>query len=769
MARTPEQRARELRDLIRRADEAYYADADPIMSDREYDALMQELAALEAEHPELDDPNSPTRRVGGEPIEGFRTLPHTVPMRSIDNTYSEDDVRAWVDRVHRLLESDAEPAPADESVLFAPAPADRPRFVCDPKIDGVAMSLRYERGRLALALTRGDGEKGDDVTHAARTIRSIPLQLRGDAPDVLEIRGEVFIPRPEFERINAERTRQGLEPFMNPRNACAGTIKQLDPAAVARRRLRFIAHGRGFISDDGFAQTHTGLMKKIARLGLPTSKHIKAADDADGILRIIRNFEKTRAALDYDTDGMVVRVDAFAQQERLGSTSKAPRWAIAFKYAAERKPTRLIDVEFQVGKTGKITPRAVMEPILLAGTTVRHASLHNFGLIRKKDIRVGDTILVEKAGEIIPYVVAPVPDERPPHAEPVTPPQTCPVCGSPVEIETADGGVHNPGDDFDPETETARRCVNPECPAQLREKLVWFVGRNQMDIDGLGEQTIDQILATAGTEHEIPLRGFADIFRLGEHRDALLALERMGEKKLRNMLEGIERAKGRGLARVLAGLGIRHVGNATARALARVFPDLDALLAAPVHALMPKAFNTMSAARREKIAGSPDKLPDEYETGLGKDTAPIVHTYLHSEAARRTFDALRAVGVDLTSREYTPPGSRRATNNPSNVRVAQYRVRREPGSRRATDKIFNSWTIVLTGTLESFQRQELKEKLESLGAKVAGSVSPKTDILIAGEKPGSKLEKAEHLGVEIWDENRLLDALDALGDAHDDQ
>ncbi len=736
MASTPEQRVRELRDLIRRADEAYHVDADPIMPDREYDALMSELVALEAEHPELDDPNSPTRRVGGEPIEGFRTVRHTVPMRSIDNTYSEDDVRAWVERVCRLLGTDADDAAADRPGLFATPSADRPRFVCDPKIDGVAMSLRYEQGSLALALTRGDGEKGDDVTHAARTIRSIPLELRGSAPDILEIRGEVFIPRPEFERINADRVEQGLDPFMNPRNACAGTIKQLDPAAIAERRLRFIAHGRGFISDDDFADSHTALMTRIARLGLPTSEHLKTADDADGIVRIIEDFEKTRATLDYDTDGMVVRVDSFAQQDRLGSTSKAPRWAIAFKYAAERKPTRLLDVEFQVGKTGKITPRAVMEPVLLAGSTVRHASLHNFGLIRKKDIRVGDTVLVEKAGEIIPYVVAPVPEDRPPDAEPVIPPDTCPVCGSPVEIETADGGVHNPGDEFDPETETARRCVNPECPAQLREKLVWFVGRNQMDIDGLGEQTIDQILATAGTDDEIPLRGFADIFRLGEHRDALLALDRMGEKKLRNMLEGIERAKGRGLARVLAGLGIRHVGNATARALARVFPDLDALLAAPVQALMPRAFNTMSAADREKIAGSPDKLPEEYETGLGRDTAPIVHAYLHSDAAKKTFDALRAVGVDLTSREYT-----------------------EPGAADTPDSPFAGKTIVLTGTLESFQRNELKEKLESLGAKVTGSVSKNTDLVIAGEKAGSKLQKAETLGVEVWDEARLLDAL----------
>ncbi|USN99410.1 MAG: NAD-dependent DNA ligase LigA [Phycisphaeraceae bacterium] len=731
-------RVEELRDLLRRADRAYHRDAAPIMSDREYDGLIAELASIEADHPELDDPNSPTHRVGGEPIEGFRTVMHAVPMRSIDNTYNEDDVRAWVDRVHRSLGTDAGAEAPEASGLFGSTP-EPPRFVCDPKIDGVAMSLRYEQGALVHALTRGDGEKGDDVTHAARTIRAIPLHLdttTTNAPAILEVRGEVFIPRPEFERINAERERAGADPFMNPRNACAGTIKQLDPAAIAERRLRFIAHGRGEISDDAFAPTHTAFLEKVTRLGLPVSPHTTPANDADGILRIIEAFEIERAELDYDTDGMVVRVDSFAQQDALGFTSKAPRWAIAYKYAAERKPTKLLDVEFQVGKTGKITPRAIMEPVLLAGTTVRHASLHNFGLARKKDIRINDTVLVEKAGEIIPYVVEPVLADRPRNAKWIAPPAECPVCGSTVEIEAANGEVYSPGDAFHPETETARRCVNPECPAQLREKLVWFVGRDQMDIDGLGEQTIDQILATAGTDAPIPLRGFADLFRLAEHRDALLALERMGEKKLDNLLNGLETAKGRGLARVLAGLGIRHVGSSTAKAIARVFPDLDALLAAPVHRLMPKAFNTMSAAKREALSGSPDKLDDDYETGLGADTAPIVHAYLHSKAARHTFDELRSVGIDLTSRDYVAPGQAPAPDSP-----------------------FAGKTIVLTGTLGSFQRNDLKDKLEALGAKVTGSVSKNTDLVIAGESPGSKLDKANALGVEVWDEERLLKAL----------
>lgn len=761
-------RIESLRARLRHANRAYYTDAAPAMSDREYDELLAELAQLEAAHPELDDPNSPTKRVGGEPIAGFETVPHTLPMLSIDNTYSTEEVRTWVTRIGRLL---GEQRPAGDQSLFGETDAPPIAFVCEPKIDGVALSLRYEQGVLVRALTRGDGEKGDDVTHAARTIRAIPLTLSGGSiPAVLEVRGEVFLPRPEFERINAERAASGLDEYMNPRNACAGTIKQLDPAAIAERRLRFIAHGRGEVSGEhtaGFADSYDEFRTSIAARGIPVSPQAIRASDADAIVRAIEHFETARHDLDYDTDGMVVRVDSFAAQDQLGATSKSPRWIVAFKFAAERKPTRLLAVEFQVGKTGKITPRAVMDPVLLAGTTVRHASLHNFGLIRKKDIRVGDTVLVEKAGEIIPYVVEPVLADRAAGTDQIEPPPACPVCGETVEIETAEGAVFSPADSFDATAETARRCVNPECPAQLREKLVWFVGRNQMDIEGLGEQTIDQILATstpadghaqiqAGSDgranstaedgnvstpatpiQPIPLAGFADIFRLADHRAALLALDRMGEKKLENMLAGIEEAKGRGLARVLGGMGIRHVGTSTAKSLARVFPDLRALLDAPVHTLMPRAFNTMSAAERTRISGSADKLADEPETGLGKDTAPIVHAYLHSPAAQRTFNDLRAAGVDLSSKDYRPLDEHGAP----------------------VDSVFAGKTIVLTGTLEGFDRTELKERLEALGAKVSGSVSKNTDLVIAGEKAGSKLAKAESLGVEVWDEAALLSAL----------
>lgn len=777
-----ERRITELRALLRRANRAYYADASPIMADREFDDLLAELARLELDHPELDDPNSPTKRVGGDPIKGFRTLPHAVPMLSIDNTYDEGEVRAWVDRVVKRLDErhtkrvadwareSAEHDPTwldgvddhrDPDSLWAgpvdPPPNTAPTFVCDPKIDGVALSLRYEKGKLAYALTRGDGTKGDDVTHAARTVRAIPLELDGDAPDVLEVRGEVFIPNTEFERINAEREAAGEDPFMNPRNACAGTIKQLDPTAAAERKLAFIAHGRGEISDAAFARTHSAFTTKIRKLGLPVSPHQTGAKDADGILRAIEGFNAARAQLDYATDGMVVRVDSFAQQHELGTTSKSPRWIIAYKYPAERKPTVLADVEHMVGKTGKITPRAVLEPVLLAGTVVRHASLHNYGRARdaqvfkiadpvegeRTDIRVGDTVYVEKAGEIIPQVMGVELPARKRSAKKITPPDTCPVCAGPVEVEPPEALES-------PTLETTRRCVNPECPAQVREKLIWFAGRNQMDIDGLGESTIDQIRATAldpddpkraelGVPPEtpaIPLEHFADIFDLARHRDALLTLDRMGEKKVDNLLAGIEAAKDRGLARVLGGMGIRHVGTSTSKALARAFPDLDTLLAAEVWQLMPQAVNRMSKPKREALTGSKDPVEPEYETGLGEDTAPVVHAYLHSASAQQAFKALRNAGVDLTSRDYVEPGTGVAAGSP-----------------------FAGKTIVLTGTLESFTRPDLTEKLEALGAKVTGSVSKKTDLVIAGESAGSKLDKARSLGVDVWDEAALLKAL----------
>lgn len=720
---------RELETLLEAANRAYYVDADPTMPDAEFDRLLEELSKLESVHPEKASPNSPTKRVGGEPIEGFVTLPHDVPMLSIDNSYSTEDISAWIRSIFpevdpecrklsdEIARAEAGEESGDASLFGEPgekvskskrinalkqkkreriAEAEREGFpidlVCDPKIDGVALSVRYENGSFVRALTRGDGREGDDVSHAVRTIRAIPLTLGKDAPEVFEIRGEVYIPNAEFVRINAERAEAGDDLFMNPRNACAGTLKNLNPSVAASRNLGFRAHGRGVISDDSFARTHAEMLKNFAQLGIPIPDRTWTCRGIGEVQAAIDELGELRAKLPYATDGLVIRVNSYAEQDLLGTTSKSPRWVIAYKYPAERKTTRLLDVEVQVGKTGKITPRAVMEPVLLAGTTVRHASLHNFGMVRKKDIRIGDVVEVEKAGEIIPYVVGPVLKERMNGSKKIKPPKACPVCGGVVEIEPIEANDN-------PELETARRCINPECPAQLREKLIWFAGRKQMDIDGLGESTIDLILA----DEEIPLAGFGDIYRLHAHKEGLVGLERMGEKKVTNLLAGIEASKSRGLPRVLAGMGIRHIGDSTSRALCAEFEDIHALLAASTEDL-------------EKVEG------------IGSITAGVLHDYLQSKIARHTFEDLESVGVDLTS----------------------------PRATGSADSPVAGKTIVLTGSLEKYSRDEASDRLRELGANVTGSVSKNTDILIAGPKSGSKLDKAQSLGIEIWDEAKML-------------
>lgn len=762
---SPDKRVHELRMVLEQANRAYYLDAAPIMSDAEFDRLLKELEELERQHPELDDPESPTHRVGADVVDGFATVPHAVPMLSIENTYelghsANRGLLDWYDRVLEGL-GHARRKGADGALFGKDGSV---RVVADAKIDGVAMSLRYEGGRLARAVTRGDGTRGDDVTPNVRTIRSIPLRLVGKGvPDVLEVRGEVFFPLKEFERVNAEREAEGEDVFLNPRNAAAGTLKQLDPRITAKRRLGFSAHGRGAISEEKFATSHSEFLAKLRELGIPTGEPLAATDEIDEVVEAIKAFDAARHRQPYAVDGVVVRVDSFKQQQVLGFTSKTPRAFIAYKYPAERKTTVLSAVDAQVGKTGKITPRAVMEPVLLAGTVVKHASLHNYGRVldastdpsdpdaKRAEIRIGDTVYVEKAGEIIPYVAGVMLARRPTHAKKIIPPTTCPECGGPVEIEPPEAAPP----EGDPRLETARRCVNPECPAQVFERLVWFAGRRQMDIDGLGEKTVAQIRATAlpkddrrreshgvpDTVATIPLNSFTDVFRLHKHRDALLLLERMGEKKVDNLLEGIEAAKSRGLARVLAGMGIRHVGEATAKALARLFPDIDALLAAEEWQLRPKDAATNKAERDKH--GLPKDGKDLPETGLGRLTAPVVYEYLHSKVAQRTFDDLRKAGVDLGSKDYVDPAKRAMS--------------------AADSSPFAGKTVVLTGTLERFQRDDLKEILERLGAKVSGSVSGKTSFVIAGADPGSKLEKARELGVEVWDEASLLKSLALAG------
>jgi len=678
------ERLHRLRERLHRANVEYYVEHAPTLTDREFDAMLDELAELEAEHPEHADPASPTRRVGGEPIEGFRTVEHLVPMQSIDNTYEVQSLRAWHARVRKGLGlAEDDPGPA---------------CFCDPKIDGVAVSLRYERGVLAVAVTRGDGERGDEITEQVRRIRAVPLRLapaEGDAPplpEVLEIRGEIFMPIEEFERINAEREAAGEAVFANARNSTAGTLKSLDPTVVAERRLRFQAHGVGERTGlDDSIDRFSRFRAFVRSLGVPVADHAGVAESIEAIIDRIESFSGTRSTLGYAVDGMVVRVDRFEDQQTLGSTSKAPRWAIAYKYPAERGRTVIERIDWQVGKNGTLTPRATMEPIFLAGTTVSHATLHNIEEIRRRDVRVGDTVVIEKAGEIIPQVIEVVLEERPDGTEPVESPATCPECGGPVEPEGP--RVY---------------CVNPECPAQFRERLQWFVGRGQMDVDGLGEKLAAQLVEAGHVEH------FADLYELD--RDTLLGMERMGEKSTDNLLAAIGASKSRGLARVLAGVGIRQIGASGAKILARHFPDVDALLAATVEDL--------------------EALPE-----FGTITATTLHDWLHSKQGRETIDRLRSVGVDLTSSIYQPPQER-------------------PGDDESP---FAGRTIVLTGSLESYSRPELTEVLEGLGAKVTGSVSKKTDLLIAGEEAGSKLARAESLGIDTWDEATLLEALAEAG------
>lgn len=723
-----QRRIEALRRKIAEADRAYYVDAEPIMSDRDYDALMKELEQLEESHPELVTDDSPTQRVSGEPISGFKTVRHAVPMMSIDNTYSIEELRAWHTRVMKGLgivsgeeEEDEDEEDSDPESLFdgaAPQAAggeDSVRFVCDPKIDGVAVSLRYEDGKLVRAVTRGDGEKGDDITAQVRTIRAIPLTLKTShqspgipIPGRLEVRGEIFMPNKEFERINAEKESRDEPPFANARNATAGTLKSLDPNVTAERRLNFTAHGRGEVSGMDEIASFSEFLNAIDAMGVPVSRHVRLADSIDGIIEAVEEFAEARVNLGYGIDGMVIRVDSFEQQDQLGATSKAPRWCIAYKYPAEQGVTKLIKVDWQVGKGGTLTPRATMESVFLAGTTVQHATLHNIEEIRRKDIRLGDTVIIEKAGEIIPQVVKVVEEKRPKTSRAIDPPKKCPAC---------DGAVEQEGPKL--------YCTNPECPAQFREKLKWFVGRDQMDIEGLGEKLVDQLVDVGLVEH------FADVFLLPEKRERLLELERMGEKSVDNLIAGIEDAKHRGMARVLAGLGIRHLGTTTAKQLARIFPDIDSLLEAEVEQLMPKALGKQDAVRY----GFPEDPKDRVETGLGRETAPAVHAFLHSEQGREAFARLKKVGVDLRSPLYAEGA--------------------KPQAARGSNP-FNGKTIVLTGTLESLTRPELTEKLEALGAKVTGSVSKNTDLLIAGESAGSKLDKANELGIEVWDEETLL-------------
>ncbi|MFO0973986.1 MAG: NAD-dependent DNA ligase LigA [Phycisphaerae bacterium] len=654
----------ELRAKIRRHDRLYHVDATPEISDREYDQLVGQLRTLETEHPEHQSPDSPTQRVGGEPLPGFVSVTHAVAMLSIDNTYDEAELREFDARVRKGLEGES----------FD--------YLVDPKIDGVSVALRYEAGRLTLAATRGDGATGDDITANARTVRNIPLVLDGDGwPELLEVRGEVYWPRQAFDKFNRQREADGEEPFANPRNATAGTLKQLDPRKVAGRGLAFCAHGSGVIRPLKFDRA-SALFDALAEWGVPVNPHRRRLADIDAVLAHIHAWNEQRRALPYETDGLVIKIDRLDQRQALGATSRAPRWCVAYKYEPDRAETILEGVDYQVGKLGTITPRAVMRPVPLSGTTVRHASLHNFDQVERLDVRVGDTVVIEKAGEIIPQVIRVVVEKRPRGAKKIAPPAHCPVCGG--EVRKDDEGVFV-------------RCINPACDAQVRERLKYFAGRDQMDVEGLGEALVDQ-LVTAGLVH-----GFADLYRLAQRRDALLALERVGEKSADNLLAAIEKSKSQPLARVLAALNIRHVGKTTAEDLARHFGTMEAIASADADAL-------------------------QAVDGIGPEVARSVSGFFASDAGRKTWRDLADAGVNME----------------------------QPRVQRSGPQPLAGKTVVVTGTLSGFKRHEIEALIKELGGQASGSVSKKTDLLVAGAEAGSKLDKARKLGVQVVDEAGFL-------------
>ena len=665
-------RVEALREQIRRHDHLYYVLARPEISDRDYDALLAELRALEEAHPELITPDSPTQRVGGAPIEGFEHVTHSVPMLSVDNTYNEAELREFDRRVRDGL--GGEPY----------------RYLVDPKVDGVAVSMRYEKGALALAATRGDGTEGDDITHNARTIRSIPLRLDGEGvPEVLEVRGEIHWPRKAFDAFNRKRAAAGEAAFANPRNATAGTLKQLDPRGVAGRGLMFVAHGVGEVRPLKL-DSASALFDALQSWGVPCSPFrkvfagAKGASPIDDLVADLPRWRELRSTLPYDTDGLVIKVDDFHQRDALGATSRFPRWCIAYKFEAERAETILLDVDFQVGKLGTITPRAVMQPVLLSGTTVRHASLHNFDhIVKNLKVWIGDTVVIEKAGEIIPQVVGVSKEnKRTADAREIIPPTHCPACKG--EVVRDEGGVY-------------LRCVNPSCPAQIKERLTHFAGRNQMDIEGLG-QVLVETLVDKGF-----LRDYADIYDLPGKRDQLIEIERLGKKSVDKLIEGIVRSKKQPLSRLLSALNIRHVGASTAELLADKFETLDRLREATEDALM------------------------EVE-GVGPEVAASVHRFFNGETGRAVIDRLVTAGVNTTQR-------RRAA---------------------VADGPLAGKTVVVTGTLERLSRKEVQDLIKSLGGTAAGSVSKKTDYVVYGSEAGSKLDRARELGVAVFNEQEFL-------------
>jgi DNA ligase (NAD+) len=660
----------QLAEELRRHDHAYYVLAQPTLSDRDYDRLYHELLDLEKEFPALATPDSPSQRVGGTPLKEFKPVQHIVPMLSLDNTYSQEELRDFVARVQRIL------------------PNETLDWMVEPKVDGVAISLRYDNGSFTVGATRGDGSTGDDITPNLRTIRSIPQRLHGKSkfPALLEVRGEVFLTKTGFEKLNAERKAAGEETFANPRNAAAGSLKQLDARLVAKRPLDIVVYSLGSVEGASQPQTHDEMLAWLKTLGFKTPEWTRHCKSADELVAAIDDLDKIRKKFPYETDGAVIKLNSYAQRERAGFTSKAPRWAIAYKYAAEQAETKVLGILITVGRTGAITPTAELEPVFLAGSTISRATLHNEDYIRKKDVRIGDTVTIEKAGEVIPKVVDVVLTKRTGKEKPFQYPKVCPECGSKLMKEVTGGSQEG----------AAWYCPNSDCPAQVRGHLEHWCARGAMDIEGGGEVLVLQLVSSG------LVRDVAELYSLKLAEVA--NLERMGTKSAQNFLDGVQASKSRDAWRVLYGLGIIHVGTGASKSLCKHFSTLDDILAASAEQLM------------------------EAED-IGEVIAKSLTQWFSDSHNKKLIERLRKAGLNFKSELYKP----RAATGP-----------------------YEGKTFVLTGTLPNLKREEAAAKIEAAGGKVSGSVSKKTDFVVAGAEAGSKLDKANSLGVKVIDEAELL-------------
>ena len=660
-----EKKIDELRHLLNQYNYEYHVLDQPTIPDAEYDQLLKELIKLEEAFPELITPDSPSQRVGGQVLDMFKKVRHESPMLSLSNAFNENDLRDFDRRVRQGV-------------------GDEFSYVCELKIDGLAISLKYENGLFMQGSTRGDGTIGEDITSNLKTIRSIPLRLL--EPITIEVRGEAFMPKSSFARLNEVKEENGEEPFANPRNAAAGSLRQLDPQIAAERQLDIFLYAIANMGETNLFFHSEGL-NWLDSIGFKTNKERKSCATIEEVLAFIEGWAEKRPHLAYEIDGIVIKVDSLAQQEELGTTVKSPRWAIAYKFPAEEVETTLLDIELNVGRTGVITPTAVLTPVKVAGSTVQRATLHNEDLIREKDIRIGDQVLIKKAGDIIPEVVQVLVESRTGKEMEFSMPTHCPECNS--ELVRLEG-------------EVAVRCINPKCPAQIREGLIHFVSRTAMNIDGLGEKVVSQLFA------ENLIQDVAGLYRLT--REQLLGLERMGEKSVSNLLAAIGASKGNSLEKLLFGLGIRHVGAKAAKTLAQHFEHMDRIV----------------CATREELTSINE---------IGEKMADSIVTFFEQEEVLGLLNELKEMGINMT---YTGP--KLVTSDQS-------------------DSFFTGKTIVLTGKLSQLTRNEAKDKIESLGGNVSGSVSKKTDLVVAGEEAGSKLKKAEELGIDVWNEERLVEEL----------